>query len=119
MDSFDVIREVEYAIRDIVLNTKTRYVMLRTRKLVAVNPRLEKMTIPKAGWALSYILREYERRGLIKIIHVKKGHVMKFFIHVEDGYFDYIKQLDQQLQAPAQTPASLIELTPSSQTHHS
>jgi len=106
MSSFDVLREVEYAIRDIVTSSKTRYIMLRAKKLAAVRPTLRKVITPKTGWALSYILSEYQKRGLIRILEAKHGHVMKFFIYVEDSYYDYAKQLEQQLRAQAPTPTT-------------
>ncbi|WP_288104518.1 hypothetical protein [Thermofilum sp.] len=99
MSSFDVLREIEYAIRDIVMLSKTRYIMLRAKKLVAVNPRLEKVLTPKVGWALNYILSEYQRRGLIKILEIQRGHFIKYYVYIEDAYREYVKQLDQQRQA--------------------
>jgi hypothetical protein len=103
MNTFDILQEIEYAIRDIVLASKTRYIMLRARKLVAVNPKLKKVLTPKTGWALNYILREYEKRGLIKILDVEHGHVMKYYVYVTDKYREYAEHLEKQQKA-AQAP---------------
>jgi thermostable 8-oxoguanine DNA glycosylase len=106
MSSFDVLKEIEYAIKKIVTSSKTRYIMLRAKKLVKANPRLKKYLTPKTGWGLSYILSEYQRRGLIRILETQQGHSMKFYIYVEDAYYDYARQLEQQLQAQAPTPST-------------
>ena len=103
MSSFDVLKEIEYAIKKIVTSSKTRYIMLRAKKLVKANPSLEKYLTPKVGWGLSFVLSKYQQEGLIKILGTQRGHVMKFFIYVEDEYFDYARQLEQQLQAQAPT----------------
>jgi len=105
MSSFDVLKEIEYAIKKIVTSSKTRYIMLRAKKLAAVNPKLRRVITPKTGWGLSYILSEYQKRGLIRIISAEKGHIMKYYIYVEDAYFEYIKRLEQQLQAQS-SPAT-------------
>jgi hypothetical protein len=96
MNTFDFLREIEYAIRDIVLASKTRYIMLRAKKLVAVNPKLEKVLTLKVGWALSYILSEYQAHGLIKILEIQQGHFIKYYVYIEDAYFEYAKQLEKQ-----------------------
>ena len=102
MTYFNVLLEVEKAIKEIVLASKTRYIMLRAKKLAAVNPKLRRVITPKTGWGLSYILSEYQKRGLIRIISAEKGHIMKYYIYIEDAYYEYIKRLEQQL-APTPT----------------
>jgi hypothetical protein len=98
MNTFDILREIEYAIRDVVKASRTRYIMLRAKKLAVSNPKLEKVFTPKIGWALSYILSEYQARGLIKILEIQQKHFAKYYVYIEDSYFEYIKQLEEQLQ---------------------
>jgi len=100
----DVIELVEDTVKEIVTKSKTRYIMLKTKRLVHVNPRLRTATVPKVGWALSYVLWKYQQQGLVKILYEKKGHTAKFYIYVTDTYYEQLeKQLQPQTQAPTPT----------------
>jgi hypothetical protein len=101
------ILEIELALKKLIEKSSTRYVLIRSKRLFKADPKLkQKYTPAKLGKILSYIIWKYEALGLIRIQYITQNHLYKFYVHVEDAYFEYIKRLEQQLQAQAPTPTT-------------
>jgi len=96
MSVIDIRREVELAIKTIVLSSYTRYVYLRADKVKKVNPRLRDTYVSYIGKIMNKILHEYEEKGLIKILGVKRNHVSKFYLEVLKPYFDYAEKIKRE-----------------------
>jgi hypothetical protein len=91
--SIDVRKEVELAIKTIVSNSLTRFIYFRADKLKKANPRLRNVYVSHVGKIMNQVLQEYQEKGLIKILGIKRNHVTKFYVKVLKPYFDYAKKL--------------------------
>ncbi|MCI4408093.1 MAG: hypothetical protein JHC26_03290 [Thermofilum sp.] len=99
MNVIDPKREVELAIKTVIFGYKTKHVYLRADKVKKANPRLKDLYISYVGKIMSQVLQEYEAKGLIRILGIKRNHVSKFYIRVLKPYSDYAKKLEQEVVA--------------------
>jgi hypothetical protein len=95
----DVKREVELAIKTVISGYKTKHVYLRADKVKKANPRLRNVYISYIGKIMSQILQEYETKGLVRILGIKRNHVSKFYIRVLKPYSKYARLLEQEVIA--------------------
>jgi hypothetical protein len=93
MSIVDIRKEVELAIKTIVLNSYTRFIYFRADKLKKANPQLRSVYTSHIGKIMNQVLHEYHGKGLIKILGIKRNHVTKFYVKVLKPYFDYAKKL--------------------------
>ncbi|MCI4407603.1 MAG: hypothetical protein JHC26_00800 [Thermofilum sp.] len=92
----DVKREVELAIKTIVFSNSTRYIMFKAVKIQRANPILRNMNPSYIGRILNQVLREYEEKGLVRILGIKKNHVTKFYVRVNKSYSKYAERLEKE-----------------------
>jgi hypothetical protein len=83
--STDIWKEVELAIKYIISSSYTRYIYLRADKLKRANPRLRRVYVSYIGKIMNQVLHEYEGKGLIRILGIKRNHVTKFYVEVLDS----------------------------------
>jgi len=93
MSVMDLRKEIELALKDIFSASMTKHVMLKACKVKRANPRLKNVYISHIGKIMNQVLQEYQEKGLIKILGVKKNHVTKWYIRVKKPYFDYAEKL--------------------------
>jgi hypothetical protein len=93
MSVIDIRKEVELAIKDIITSSYTRFIYLRADKVKKANPRLRDVYVSYIGKMLNQILHEYQEKGLIKILGIKRNHVSKFYIKVLKPYSQYAEKL--------------------------
>jgi hypothetical protein len=100
--------EVELALKKLIEESYTRYVLIRSKRLYKADPKLkQKYTPAKLGKILAFIMWKYEAMGLIRVQYITQNHLYKFYVRIEDTYYEYAKQLEKQLQPPqAPTPTT-------------
>ncbi|MCI4409731.1 MAG: hypothetical protein JHC26_11620 [Thermofilum sp.] len=100
------ILEIELALKKLIEESYTRYVLIRSKRLYKADPKLkQKYTPAKLGKILAFIMWKYEAMGLIRVQYITQNHLYKFYVYVTEAYDDYAEKLEKQLQPqPPQAP---------------
>jgi hypothetical protein len=96
MSVIDIRKEVELALKDIFSASMTKHVMLKACKVKRVNPRLRNIYVSHIGKIMNQVLQEYQEKGLIKILGIKRNHVTKWYIRVKRPYFNYAEKVKRE-----------------------